>query len=74
MNQIFNKLFAYLLYTIFCIIIFYYIALPRIIEGRARDLGLMHYSADKDRMIGKDSVQLSDWDLYYIQYGNMDGY
>lgn len=62
------------LYTLFCCIIFYYIATPKIIERRARDLDLMQYSADKDRMISKDSLKLSGWYIYYLQYGNMNGY
>lgn len=74
MERIFKKLIGYTLYTLLCGVIFYYIAIPKIIERRARDLGLMQYSADKDRMIAKDSLQLSGWDIYYLQYGNMSGY
>lgn len=74
MERIFKKLIGYTLYTLLCGVFFYYIAIPKIIERRARDLGLMQYSADKDRMISKDSLQLSGWDVYYIQYGNMNGY
>jgi hypothetical protein len=74
MERIFKKLIGYTLYTLLCGVIFYYIATPKIIERRAKNLGLMQYSADKDRMVAKDSLQLSVWDIYYLQYGNMDGY
>lgn len=53
MEQIFKKLIGYTLYTLLCGVIFYYIAIPKIIERRAK---------------------LSGWDLYYLQYGNMNGY
>lgn len=74
MEQIFKKLIGYTLYTLLCGVIFYYIAMPKIIERRARDLALMQYNADKDKMVAKDSLKLSGWDLYYLQYGNMNGY
>tara|TARA_R110000851_G_scaffold326865_1_gene495886 strand:+ start:240 stop:464 length:225 start_codon:yes stop_codon:yes gene_type:complete len=74
MERIFKKLIGYTLYTLLCGVIFYYIVTPKIIERRAMDLGLMQYNADKDRMVAKDSLQLSGWDVYYLQYGNMDGY
>ncbi len=74
MEQIFKKLISYTLCALLCSIIFYYVALPRIIERRARDLGLMQYNADKDKMVAKDTLKLNRWDLYYLQYGNLNGY
>ena len=74
MERTFKKLISYTLYTVLCSVVFYYIALPKIIERRARDLGLMQYNAEKDRMVAKDSLKLSGWDVYYLQYGNMSGY
>lgn len=74
MERIFKKLIGYTLYTLLCGVIFYYVAMPKIIERRARDLALMQYSADKDKMVAKDTLQLSGWDIYYLQYGNMNGY
>lgn len=74
MERIFKKLIGYTLYTLLCGVIFYYVAMPKIIERRARDLALMQYSADKDKMVAKDTLQLSGWDIYYLQYGNINGY
>lgn len=74
MERIFKKLIAYTIYTLLGSVIFYYIAIPKIIEHRAKNLGLMQYSADKDKMVAKDSLQLNGWDIYYLQYGNMNGY
>ena len=74
MKQTFKKLISYTLYTVLCVVIFYYIAIPKIIERRAKDLNLMQYNGDKDRFVAKDSLQLSGWDIYYLQYGNMNGY
>lgn len=74
MKPIFKKLFGYTLYTLLCSIIFYYIVIPKIIENRAKNLDLMRYSADKNKMVSKDSLNLSKWDVYYLQYGNMNGY
>ena len=74
MERTFKKLISYTLYTVLCGVVFYYIALPKIIERRARDLGLMQYNAEKDRMVAKDSLKLRGGDVYYLQYGNMSGY
>ncbi len=74
MERLLKKLVGYILYTLLCGVIFYCIAIPKIIEHRAMDLGLMQYSAHKDRMAPKDSLQLCVWDIYYLQYGNMNGY
>ena len=61
-------------YTLLCAVIFYYLAVPKIIERRAKDLNLMQYNGEKDRFVGKDSLNISGWYLYYLQYGNMNGY
>lgn len=74
MERTFKKLISYTLYTVLCGVVFYYIALPKIIERRARYLGLMRYNVEKDRMVAKDSLKLSGGDVYYLQYGNMSGY
>jgi hypothetical protein len=54
--------------------ILYYVIMPREIEHRLRDLGLMQYNGSKDKMVAKDSVTLNNYDVYYIQYGNLKGY
>ena len=51
---------------------FYYAVVPNIIERRLKDLNFMQYSGEK--FIGKDSVNVNEYDFYYIQYGNLDGY
>jgi hypothetical protein len=51
---------------------FYYAIIPKVIEKRFRDLNLMQYNGEK--FIGKDSVIVNEYDFYYIQYGNLDGY
>lgn len=61
-------------YTLLCAVIFYYVAVPKIIERRAKDLNLMQYNEEKDKFVGKDSLNICGWDLYYLQYGNMNGY
>lgn len=61
-------------YTLLCAVIFYYVAVPKIIERMAKDLNLMQYNGEKDKFVGKDSLNISGWDLYYLQYGNMNGY
>lgn len=61
-------------YTLLCAVIFYYAVVPKIIERRAKDLNLMQYNGEKDKFVGKDSLNISGWDLYYLQYGNMNGY
>ena len=42
-------------YTLLCAVIFYYVAVPKIIERRAKDLNLMQYNGENDKFIGKDS-------------------
>jgi len=61
-------------YTLLCAVIFYYVAVPNIIERRARDLNLMQYNGEKDKFVAKDTLNISGWDLYYLQHGNMSGY
>lgn len=61
-------------YTLLCFVIFYYVAVPKIIERRAQDLNLMQHNSEKDRFVGKDSLNINEWDLHYLQYGNMNGY
>ncbi len=63
-------------YTLLCAVIFYYVAVPKIIERRAKDLNLMQYNGEKDKFVfvAKDSLNISGWDLYYLQHGNMNGY
>jgi len=61
-------------YTLLCAVIFYYLAVPKIIERRAKDLNLMQYNGKKNKFVAKDSLNISGWDLYYLQHGNMNGY
>lgn len=53
---------------------FYYFALPKIIESRARDLNLTRYDGSKGTFVAKDSLYVSKYDIYYLQHGNMKGY
>lgn len=73
-EKIFKHVMWHVLYTLICFILFYYIAIPNVIEHRARYLSLMQYSADKDKMIMKDSISLTNWEMHYLQYGTFDGY
>lgn len=61
-------------YTLLCTVIFYYVAIPKIIENRAKDLNLMRYNGEKDTFVAKDSLNISGCDLYYLQHGNMNAY
>ena len=72
METIFKNILKYTIFCTICFVMFYYIAVPRIIEDRARDLGLMQYSADEDKMIPKDTINISGWDLHYLQHGTMN--
>lgn len=74
MERTFKKLVSYTLYTVLCVVIFYYIALPKIIERRAKHLGLLKYNSKVDKMVEKDSLHLSGWDLHYLKNGTMEGY
>lgn len=74
-----TKTFISILLAVLCTLIFsfifsYYIVIPKIIERRAMDLNLMQYNGDKDKFVAKDSSCISGWDVYYLQYGDMDGY
>lgn len=71
MERIFKKLISYTLYTVLCGVIFYYIALPKIIERRAEHLGL-RYNSKVDKMV--ESLDISGWDLHYLKKGTMEGY
>ena len=52
----------------------YHFVTPKIVERRARDLGLMQYNSEKDKFVAKDSVVIDVWDLHYLQHGTMKGY
>ena len=69
-----KKLISYTLYTILCSVIFYYIVIPKIIEHRSEHLGLLRYNSKLDKMVEKDSLHISGWDLHYLKKGTMDGY
>ena len=74
MEKIFIKIVFYLLYAIFCFILFYYIAVPAIINKRAEHLGFLRYSSKVDAMVEKDSLHISGWELHYLEKGTMEGY
>lgn len=74
MEQTFKKLISYTLYTVLYGVIFYYIALPKIIKRRAEHLGLLKYNSKVDKMVEKDSLHISRWDLHYLKKGTMKDY
>lgn len=50
------------------ILAYHYVILPRIIDRRANDLGLMQFSSRAGKMIARDDVKYT---LYYLKYGSM---
>lgn len=74
MEQIIKKIISYILCIFLCGIFFYYIALPKIIENRASRLGLLRYNSKVDKLVEKDSLHISGWDLHYLKKGTMNGY
>lgn len=69
-----DKIIGYLMCSFITYIMFYYVYMPRIIERRGRDLGVMRYSYEKDSYIPKDTITLNSYEFHYMQYGNLDGY
>lgn len=55
-------------FLLFCIIS-YAIFIPKIIEIRLRNCGLMRYDGTTDNFIVKDTVCANSGDLYYILHG-----
>jgi len=48
--------------------------IPNIIEKRYKALDLMEYKGKDNKFVPKsDSVVISKWDLWYIQYGTTKG-
>lgn len=74
MDKKFGYFMALVTYTIICFVTFYIVFMPKIIERRMKDLNIMHYNGKFEKFVGKDDVKLNSWDLYYIQYGNLNGY
>ena len=72
--KILRRLLVNCFYILILILLCYYVVIPKEIEKRARALNLMHYDSVKDGFVGNDSISMSDWDLYYLQHGNMKGY
>ena len=69
MKTLINNFIKYVLLCNICFIVFYYILLPNIIKKRAQDLGLLKYNSIANKMVEKDSLHISGWDLYYkIRY------
>lgn len=73
-RRIANKILTFVLYTVLCGVVFYTIFLPNIIEKRARKLGMMRYNSTIDKMVEKDSIHMSGWELHYLKEGTMEGY
>lgn len=46
----------------------------KIIEKHAKALDIMRYDSGKDKMVAKDSVTLSYYELYYLIYGDFKGW
>lgn len=69
-----KKLLALLLWTCFCTWIFMGYVFPMVIDNRAAALGLLGYDSKTDKMIIKDTVTITNADLYYIKFGKMGGY
>lgn len=65
---------VFILIFLFTIIIGYYVVIPRIIEKRAHDLGLMQYNSEIDGFVGKDSTVINKWDIQYLKYGEMKSF
>lgn len=74
MKNLFKILICFTIYTMLCSVIVYYIILPKIIERRAEHLGLLRYNSKVDKMVEKDSLHISGWDLHYLKKRTMDGY
>lgn len=70
-NNIFYKILTHVVVGLVFVLIFNYFFVPRIVERRARDLGLMQYSADEDCFVGKDSMMINKYTIYYFKYGKM---
>lgn len=51
------------------IVFYHYLILGPLIDSRANDLGMMHYSAQVDGMIAKPEYQ---WTLRYLKTGEME--
>lgn len=70
-----NKFFYYLgcltgLVVGFALMYFY--TMPRLIERRGKEIGIYRYDGDKDKFVPKDSVTINQWEIHYLQYGNLE--
>jgi len=74
MDKLVQKIIGYVLYTFFLCVIFYFIAVPKIVEHRAQELGFLTYNSKIDKMVEKDTLVISGWELYYLKKGKMEGY
>ena len=50
------------------ILFYHYILLPRTIDHRASDLGMMHYDSVSDKMVPIEEMK---WTLHYLKNGTM---
>lgn len=74
MNENIIRYLSVVLYTSILFILFYYIVISQVIGKRYRDVGLIQYNGEKDKMVPKDTLEVNEWELYYIQHGIMKGY
>lgn len=73
-NTTIGKIAVCVLYTMLCWTAFYLIAMPKVVENRSQHLGLLQYNSKVNKMVEKDSLHISGWDLYYLKKGSFDGY
>ena len=45
--------------------------MQKIIDQRAKELNIMRYDSQVDKMVPKDSLHLDNWDFHYLKYGTM---
>lgn len=74
MKEAFDGFIKTILFGAIFFCIFYYVLLPKIIENRAQHLDLLKYNSKIDKMVEKDSLFISGWDLYYLKNGTFNGY
>lgn len=68
------RIIRIILYTILCFLVYHYFLLSKVIDKRAEELGLLRYNSRVDKMVEKDSIFMSGYELHYLKYGSFKNY
>jgi len=72
--KVFNNIKYCIIFSIIYIILFHYVIIPIVIEKRSKDLNLLKFKSTENKLVEKDSIFISGYELHYLKTGSFDNY